>query len=385
MLESHSWAEIDLQALRHNFQVARQSAPNTRICAVIKANAYGHGADKAAEALATELKAGDCFAVATLFEARRLRRSHQQHPILILRGPVNAQELQEIVLGGYHWVLHSPWQADLLKELLDQRKTDQARHDVVLPVLNIWLKVNTGMNRLGLPPDQLKSIWHWLQQLPEPSELVLMSHFATADEPGHVLAHVQLKKFQALSAEPQLSGNSSLSMAASAGILAWPQSHFSIVRPGIMLYGASPMLGGDGSKYGLRPVMNLKSRLVAVNEVREGDSVGYGATYHATEDIRVGVIGIGYGDGYPRHAPSGTPVLIFAKGEVWEVPLSGRVSMDMLTVDLRGVPAEVGDEVLLWGQSWGQVLPAERIAVLCNTIAYELFCQITSRVQYIYR
>jgi alanine racemase len=382
MVESHSWAEIDLQALRHNFRVARKTAPDSRLCAVIKANAYGHGADAVATALASELLPGDCVAVATLFEARRLRCSFTQHPVLILRGPLDAHELREMVQNGFYWVLHSPWQADLLREFLQNRETSA---DTPLPELNIWLKANTGMNRLGLPPDQLLSIWQWLQQRPEPKQLVLMSHFATADEPAHKLASSQLETFTSLSAQLQMTDSCARTLAASAGILALPQSHFSIVRPGIMLYGASPMLDTDGSHYDLRPVMNLKSRLVAINNVKTGDSVGYGATYHAKQDMRVGVIGIGYGDGYPRHAPSGTPVLIHAAGKVWEAPLAGRVSMDMLTVDLRGVPAEVGDEVLLWGQAWGQLLPAERIADLCNTIAYELFCQITSRVQFIYR
>lgn len=384
MVESHSWADIDLQALRHNFGVARQAAPNSRLCAVVKANAYGHGADAAAAALACDFKAGDCFAVATLFEARGLRRRLQHSAILVLRGPVNAEELHEMVRSGFYWVLHSTWQAQLLKQFLTECEDLST-----LPQLTIWLKVNTGMNRLGLPPDQLLSIWHWLQAqspvLTHKPQLVLMSHFATADELDHPLARSQLDSFNALSAQLQLSDSSARTLAASAGILAWPQAHFSIVRPGIMLYGASPMIGTEGAQYDLRPVMSLKSRLIAINQVKAGDSVGYGATYHANEDMRVGVIGIGYGDGYPRHAPSGTPVLVYAKGKVWEAPLAGRVSMDMLTVDLGGVPAEVGDEVLLWGQSWGQVLAAERIADLCNTIAYELFCQITSRVQFIYR
>jgi alanine racemase len=142
------------------------------------------------------------------------------------------------------------------------------------------------------------------------------------------------------------------------------------------------MADADGSHYNLKPVMSLKARLLTINQVKAGDSVGYGATYHCEEDTQVGVIGIGYGDGYPRHAPSGTPVLIHAHGKVWEAPLAGRVSMDMLTVDLRGIPASPGDEVLLWGQSWGSELPADRIARYAGTIAYELFCQVTSRVRF---
>lgn len=378
LTDAHSWAEIDLSAVQHNLRRARHYAPNSRMCAVIKANAYGHGVEPIARALSTELKGGDCFAVATLPEARRVHQILDTRDILILRGPVNAAELNEILVSGFMWVLHSPWQADLLSEALAQ--------DMTFPPLRIWVKVNTGMNRLGMSQQDFAELWPWLNGLPQEKSLVLMSHFASADEPEKPLSVQQLQKFNLLADSAGLDPKSdAMSLSASAGILAWPAAQFSICRPGIMLYGASPMLGEHGPNFDLRPVMNLKSRLLTINEVKAGETVGYGATYHCKEDMKIGVVGIGYGDGYPRHAPLGTPVLIHSAGEVYHAPLAGRVSMDMLTVDLSGIPARPGDEVLLWGQSWGEQLPAERIADLCQTIAYELFCQVTSRVKFIYR
>ncbi|MDO8908467.1 MAG: alanine racemase [Pseudohongiella sp.] len=381
MPDAHSWADIDLQALQHNLGRAREFAPGKRVCAVIKANAYGHGVHAIAEALLPVLNDGDCVAVATLNEALALRQTleHLQSktPVLVLRGPLDITELEALVQGGFHWVMHSKYQAELLKGWLDAHSAAKK------PILNIWLKINTGMNRLGLRVDDLQPIWSWLQSLDAPGERVLMSHFATADEHDHALAKTQQQTFAQIT--DNLSGARTRSLSASAGIVCWPDAHHSIVRPGIMLYGASPMVDAEAAKYGLKPVMSLKSRLLTINQVKAGDTVGYGATYHCKEDMPVGVIGIGYGDGYPRHAPSGTPVLIYAQGKVWEAPLAGRVSMDMLTVDLRGIPASPGDEVLLWGQSWGSELPADRIARHAGTIAYELFCQVTSRVKFIYR
>jgi len=377
-VDAHSWADIDLAAVQHNFRRARHYAPDSRLCAVIKANAYGHGVEPIARALSNELQGGDCFAVATLAEARRVYQALGLRDILIMRGPVNAAELTEILATGFMWVLHSPWQAELLEQELEK--------GMLFQPLRIWVKTNTGMNRLGMSPQAFAEIWPWLKSLPQQKSLMLMSHFATADEPDKPLAAEQLQNFQALAGSVALDPDTDgMSLSASAGILAWPSAQFSMCRPGIMLYGASPMVGELGPAFGLLPVMNLKSRLVTINEVSAGDTVGYGATYHCQQDMRVGIIGIGYGDGYPRHAPSGTPVLIHAAGKVYEAPLAGRVSMDMLTVDLTGIPAVPGDEVLLWGQGWGSQLPAERIADLCQTIAYELFCQITSRVKFVYR
>lgn len=378
MVDAHSWADIDLQALQHNLGKAREFAPGKRVCAVIKANAYGHGVHAVAAALSPALNAGDLVAVATLNEALALRETFTATPVLVLRGPLTAVELDTLIRGGFHWTLHSRWQADLLKTWLAQQHGD-------LPALNIWLKINTGMNRLGLPADDLRQIWSWLLSLNVPGERVLMSHFATADEHAHPLAQAQQDNFIRITQSLPGAGHCARSQSASAGIMDWPRAHHDIVRPGIMLYGASPMGDLPGSSHGLKPVMSLKSRLLTINQVKAGDTVGYGATYHCQEDMPVGIIGIGYGDGYPRHAPSGTPVLIHAAGKVWQAPLAGRVSMDMLTVDLRGIPAQPGDEVLLWGQSWGAELPADTIAQFAGTIAYELFCQVTSRVKFLYR
>lgn len=381
MADVHSWADIDLQALLHNVQRARFYAPGKRLCAVIKANAYGHGVHKVAQALTSALAADDCVAVATLSEALSLRRTlddlHNRTPILVLRGPLDADELETLVLGGFHWVLHASYQVELLKNWL--RHSSHSKNSA----LNIWFKINTGMNRLGFPEPQLAALWSWLQSLPQPGERVLMSHFATADEPYHALAVAQQTAFARVTA--QLPGSTGRSLSASAGIVNWPEAHHTIVRPGIMMYGASPMADANAADYGLQPVMSLKSRVLAVNQVSAGSSVGYGATYHCTEDMPIGVIGIGYADGYPRHAPSGTPVLIHAQGKMWQAPLAGRVSMDALTVDLRGIPALPGDEVLLWGKSQGHELAADTIARAAGTIAYELFCQVTARVKLFYR
>lgn len=382
MVDAHSWAEIDLQALQHNLGKARAFAPGKRVCAVIKANAYGHGVHAVAEALLPGLQQGDCVAVATLAEALSLKQTlnklRSALPVLVLRGPLNLTELTALVQGGFHWVMHSRWQADMLRTWLQSAQSDGTK-----PTLDIWVKINTGMNRLGLPLPELEQVWCWLQSLALPGERVLMSHFATADEHDHQLAKIQQQVFAGIT--DTLTGATASSLSASAGIVSWPAAHHSIVRPGIMMYGGSPMADADAATFGLKPVMNLKSRLLTINQVNAGDTVGYGATYHCQQAMPVGVIGIGYGDGYPRHAPSGTPVLIYAQGKVWQAPLAGRVSMDMLTVDLRGIPASPGDEVLLWGQMYGSELPADVIARHAGTIAYELFCQITSRVRFFYR
>lgn len=395
MPEPHSWAEIDLQALTHNLGRVRELAPGKRICAVIKANAYGHGVHEVAAALAPLLQDGDLVSVATLQEALTLRQRFTQRPVLVLRGPINEGELALMVEQGLHWMMHSPRQADLLRKWLikasagadsgvdtESSVNTESGVNTKPPVLNIWLKLNTGMNRLGMSLEQLQPVWQWLQSLALPGERVLVSHFATADETLHPLALQQLQRFEQMTAALPGADGCARSLSASAGILCWPQAHHQIVRPGIMLYGASPRGDRDGHSDGLQPVMSLKSRLLTVNQLKAGDSVGYGAAYHCAQDMTVGVVGIGYGDGYPRHLPSGTPVLIHAQGKVWEATLAGRVSMDMITVDLTNIPASAGDEVLLWGRSWGAELPADRIARYAGTIAYELFCQITSRVQF---
>jgi len=377
---SHSWAVIDLQALRHNLSMVRQHAPGRRICAVVKANAYGHGVAPVATALRPVMQADDLFAVATLREAQTLRLQVPGTPILILRGPVSLEEMYAVLAQDFCWVLHSPWQLELLQQALAGATRPASA------CVKVWIKTNTGMNRLGLPAQRVAEMYQAIGAQGLQAQVVLMSHLATADDRTASLTQQQVQAFEQLGQALSAAGHElTTTLAASAGILGWPQSHADIVRPGIMLYGSSPMMGREGPDENLQPVMNLFSRLIAVNEVSAGDTVGYGATFTAPRAMRIGVIGLGYADGYPRHAPSGTPVVIHAQGQAYFAPLAGRVSMDMLTVDLTDVPAQAGDEVLLWGQAWNASLPADRIAALCQTIAYELFCQVTGRVEFIYR
>lgn len=384
MMNPHAWAAIDLDALLHNLGVARSAAPGSALCVVVKANAYGHGVAPVVSSLRSAMKAGDQFAVVTLAEAVAVQQIAAGMPVLAMRGALDQQEMDRLLAQDIEFVIHSPWQLTLLEQSLASGVRPS------LPSLRVWLKVNTGMNRLGLPASDVAGVWNAVATLASQYGLtcsrVLMSHLATSDDLQGPLTAQQHQSLESVRQTLTLTPSDQVSLAASAGILGWPQTHYSVVRPGIMLYGASPLLGRTGKQDGLRPVMNLKSRLIAVNRVSAGASIGYGATYRSDRDMMVGIVGIGYGDGYPRHAPTGTPVLLrTGDGQVHECSLVGRVSMDMLAVDLTGVDAQVGDEVLLWGQAWDRRLPAERIAELCHTITYELFCQITTRVTFHYQ
>jgi len=346
-------AHIDLDALRHNLDRVQQSAPGRKIYAAVKADGYGHGAVSVAWALG----GADGFAVACSEEALILREAGIHHPILLLEGPFEGSELDLCVMHQLQPAIHHPEQLRML---------ECARLARPIPV---WLKLDTGMHRLGIAPGETAAFWHRLRDCPNVESIALMSHLAGADEPTSDATPRQLAAFRDATAD--LPGPRSL--ANSAGILAWPETHFDAVRPGLMLYGATPMEGRVAADDGLRPVMTLESRLISVKALSRGGAVGYGGTWTAPEDMRMGIVAMGYGDGYPRHAPSGTPVLIDGTA----APLIGRVSMDMLAVDLRNHPrARVGDRVVLWGEG----LPAERIARAAGTIAYELFCGVTGRV-----
>ena len=257
-------------------------------------------------------------------------------------------------------MIHSEYQLQLL---------EQAR--LAQPV-KCWLKVDTGMHRLGVMPEQVPDLLSRCRQCNNIAQPVtVLSHLACADEPEHPENQMQMETFDDL----ELAEDLPRSLANSAAIIAFPDAHYDWVRPGIMLYGISPLADTTASELDLQPVMTLKSRLIAVNHLLQGDPVGYGATWQCPEDMPVGVVGFGYGDGYPRHVPSGTPVLVNGQ----RVPIVGRVSMDLITVDLRTLPeAQVGDEVILWGEG----LPIEEIAVAAETIAYELVCRLTSRVTF---
>ncbi|MCW8962951.1 MAG: alanine racemase [Gammaproteobacteria bacterium] len=347
---------INVLSLQHNLKQVRQFAPDAKILAVIKANGYGHGMETVANALLD----ADAFAVGTMQEALQLRSITKDKAIVVLQGIFDASDIQQCVAYNLQPVIHSEYQL----ELIETAKLDTP--------IRCWLKVDTGMHRLGIQPDQLTSMLGRIQQAANVDRPVtIMSHMACADDPAHVENQLQIETFDDLEVDEKLPR----SLANSAAIIAFSGTHYDWVRPGIMLYGISPVQDRTASELGLQPAMTLKSRLIAIHQLMQGDCIGYGATWQCPEDMSIGVIGMGYGDGYPRHAPSGTPVLINGK----RVPVVGRVSMDLITVDLRELPgAAVGDEVILWGEG----LPIEEIADEAETIAYELVCRLTSRVEY---
>jgi alanine racemase len=347
-------AVIDSSALRHNLQRIRHIAPQSRVVAVVKANAYGHGLLEAARSL----QDADCYGVARLSEALALRAGGILKPILLLEGFFSAEDLPLLVANGLDTAVHSVEQLEALE-----------RAQLSAP-LKVWMKLDTGMHRLGVLPENAEAFYQRLSQCANVIQPVnMMSHFSCADEPENDYTLKQLQCFQAFAqAKPGIK-----SIAASGGTLLWPASHLDLVRPGIILYGVSPMASTEAREYGCRPAMTLTSSLIAVREHRAGEPVGYGATWVSPRDTRLGVVAIGYGDGYPRSAPSGTPVLVNGRS----VPIVGRVSMDMLSVDLGpNAQDQVGDEAILWGPA----LPVELIAAATGISAYELITTLTSRV-----
>jgi alanine racemase len=351
-------ARIDTAALAHNLGVARAAAPRSRVLAVIKANGYGHGLLRVARAL----RSADGFAVLTLDEATPLRAEGYTHPIVLLEGFFSPDELPEIARLRLRPVIHRTDQVDILaRARLEHR-------------LDILLKVDTGMHRLGLAPKRVPETLARLRTLGQVGRITLMTHFACADDPAVGVA-AQLEVFKALRAGlGEEGGVPSITLANSAALLRYPETHGDWVRPGILLYGASPFADQTGEDLGLLPAMHLESRLIAVQSVRKGEGVGYGLTFRAERAMQVGIVACGYADGYPRHAPTGTPVLVAGRPS----RTLGRVSMDMLCVDLTSVPgAHVGSPVLLWGAG----LPVERVAAAAGTIAYELLTALAPRVR----
>ena len=372
-----AWATIDLSALRDNLGRVRELCPEAGIVAVVKADAYGHGMADCAKAL-REAEAGICgFAVATMDEARQLRSSQPELPILCLNGFRDGEELQDCARLDFQPVLHEENQLRLLR---DFRMEQGGR-------LTVWLKLNTGMNRLGLTAEACLAAGAELGKRDD-LDVRLMSHLAWADElddaGSAAFTQEQLLAFENLHRDlaSALGAAPPSSMSASAGILCLPDAHYDFVRPGIMLYGSSPLGGRSIAELGLRPVMTLHARLLAVREVRAGEAVGYGASWRFPRNTRMGVVSIGYADGYPRSAVNGTPVLV-ASGGSWErCKLVGRVSMDMITLDLGELDdVGPGSEVILWGEG----LDADEVAARAGTIAYELFTRVTVRVPKFYR
>ncbi|CAK0779252.1 alanine racemase 1 [Gammaproteobacteria bacterium] len=352
-------AVIDRAALRHNLARVRAVAPGRQVMAIVKANAYGHGLARVARFFCDDGCADvDAFGVACLEEAKILRAAGVEHPITLLEGVFEPEEYHDAARLGLTVVIHHLWQIEALES-------------AVLPTpVSVWLKVDTGMHRLGLPLEEVSEAWRRLQACRGVlSPVGLMTHFACADERNSPTTAGQLARFREVVAG--LPGEWCL--ANSAAILSDPAGHGQWVRPGLMLYGVSPFSGESAASLGLRPVMQFTSRLIAIHTIRRGEAVGYGGSWVCTADTVVGTVAAGYADGYPRYAPSGTPVLV--NGRL--APLVGRVSMDMLCVDLSNHPdAQIGNPVLLWGEG----LPVEEIATAAGTIPYELLCHIAPRV-----
>jgi alanine racemase len=349
-------ATVSLAALRHNYWLAKRTAPRSKVLAVLKANAYGHGIERAARAL----DRADGFATLEIDGAMALRERHPAAPIVLLEGFFAPAELQAIAAANLAAVVHCEEQLRMLEKDRPGRPLD------------LWLKVNTGMNRLGVAPADVRALAARLSGARSVASLRLMMHFARADEADGVSE--PLARFASACAGLPYPR----SLANSAGIVRYHETGGEAVRPGIMLYGATPFADRTARELGLLPVMTLRSTLIGVQTLQPGETVGYGGTFTATRPTRIGIVACGYADGYPRHAPNGTPVLVDGR----RVPMAGRVSMDMLTVDVSAVPgAVIGSEVVLWGEG----LPVDDVARAAGTVGYELMCAIAPRVPFVVR
>jgi alanine racemase len=357
-------ARIDSAALQYNLQVLRARAPHSRVMAVVKANAYGHGLVTVARALgggslggAAQQAGADAFAVARLEEAQELRNAGIQQRVVLLEGVASSDNLQVAAQLGLDLVVHEAAQLPLLAAWRGPQRFD------------LWVKVDSGMNRLGFRPEQFAAVWSQLRALPlAVAQLRVMTHLASADLPGDASIGQQLARFQ--SVPP---AGVEVSIANSAALLGLPATHRDWVRPGLALYGVSPFADQHGQALGLRPAMTFETTVIAVRDVPNGESVGYGQRWQATRTSRVAILAAGYADGLLRSLPSGAPVLL--QGQ--RMPLVGRVSMDMIAVDVTALPAcQVGDRAELWGTQ----LPVEEVAAAAGTIPYELLCALRARV-----
>jgi alanine racemase len=344
-------ASISLGALRHNYGVAKRLAPGARVFAVVKANAYGHGAERVGHAL----HEADGFATVELDSAIRLRERGYAGTILLLEGFFDPSELADVAAFGLSIVVHDENQ---LRAVENKRPSKP---------LDVFFKINTGMNRLGFPIATARANLERLQKSGIARSITLMTHFATADGPEGI--GEAMRRFDEATSGIALPR----SLANSAAIFSHPDSHADVARLGIGLYGATPFADRTAESLGLEPVMTLSSRLIAVQDLMPGDRIGYGGEFSSMTPMRVGVVACGYADGYPRHAKSGTPILV---GGV-RTNVVGRISMDMITVDLTPVPdASVGTPVVLWGEG----LPIDEVAMFAGTVGYELMCALASRV-----
>lgn len=346
-------AVINLSHLRHNAEIARQSAPNSQMVAVVKANAYGHGSLAIAQTLEPF---ADAFAVACIEEARYLRSAGISLPILLLEGVFDPSEIEEAQRHNFWLMLHNPEQVNWVLQAPAANG------------LGLWLKMDTGMHRLGMTAAEILRGFQQLAEKTPQHKLTLATHFSTADRQDHTYTHQQWSHFSAVKSQLSCLG----SAANSAAILAHPQYQCDFIRPGLMLYGCSPFEHAHPIADTLKPVMSLRSAVIAARDVRAGDSVGYGCSWQAQRDSRIATIAVGYGDGYPRHAPQGTDLVI----DGHRVPLAGTVSMDMITADITDIAhLDVGAPVELWGEQ----LSVTELARQCGTISYELLTRMPSR------
>jgi len=351
---------IDIDALQHNLRLIKSDVPKSKIIAMIKRDAYGHGMVKIAQGLGSDV---DAFGVVFLQEALHLHNAGIKEPILVLSGFLDKEELLAIDKYNFYCSVHNFAQI----EILETTKLSKP--------LQVWLKIDTGMHRLGFGPNQVQEAYQRLMRIDSVQKpLKLMTHFADADNLQSNKTIQQMDCLQTLIKELGLEGERCT--ANSAAILKWPVTHTEWARPGITLYGATPFATGTGLDLGLKPVMTLTSRIIAIHDLAKDEKIGYGGIFTCPENMRTGIVAIGYGDGYPRNTKTGAPVLVNGM----RTQVIGRVAMDMICVDLRLVPdVKIGDNVVLWGKG----LPAEEVAAFTGENVYELFSRLTSRVYYI--
>ncbi len=344
-------ASISASALAHNCMVAKAYAGGAKLWAVIKANAYGHGLERAARAL----DAADGYAVLDFQEAARLRLAGVTKPILMLEGFFKPGDVPLLAKYSLTPVIHNPEQVEML------RRSELAAE------IDVYVKVNSGMNRLGFTVESLRPAYNAIRMHRQVRNVTLMTHFADADGPQGIKA--QLDWFDQMTKEY----GAPRSLANSAALIRFPETRAGWVRPGIMLYGCSPCADRSAEALGLKPAMTLTTEIIATQQLAPGEHVGYGFTYEAVGDLNIGIVACGYADGYPRHAPTGTPVLVNGK----RTRIVGRVSMDMICVDITDIPdAYIGSPVTMWGEG----LPADEVAAAAGTLSYELLCALAPRV-----
>ena len=353
--ERRASIKIRLDALSHNLKKVRECAPNSQVMAVIKANAYGHGLLGVARRLtATTDTSADLLAVAMPEEAYALREAGITAPVIVLHGFRDEQELENFSRLNISTTVHQKKQLDIL--LASELGNGLER------AIDVWLKVDTGMHRLGISAEDVDEYFGQLRNCSNVAGVIVMSHFANADDIDSSLNNIQLETFLKVTNDIDVD----CSMANSAAIIGMPKSHFEVVRPGIMLYGSSPFADTSATELGLQSVMQFESFLLDIKHIKAGESIGYGSTYTCEKDTKIGLVAAGYGDGYPRHAENGTPVWL--NGSCCE--LLGRVSMDSLCINLNDVDAAIGDRVVLWGDE----LSVDEVARASATIGYELLC-----------